>query len=72
MLPWDPPQFGIPKSVLKQLRDELWERFVGKAISVGRLRVCEADQPGSDGYTYDEDILAIYGEEVRAPDGLGW
>ncbi|PIL26360.1 hypothetical protein GSI_12116 [Ganoderma sinense ZZ0214-1] len=35
VLPWDPPLFGIPKSVLFQLRDELQDKLVGLAITQG-------------------------------------
>ncbi|KAI1786931.1 hypothetical protein LXA43DRAFT_1031784 [Ganoderma leucocontextum] len=36
VLPWDPPLFGIPKSVLKRLRDELREKLVHLAVELGK------------------------------------
>ncbi|KAI1784940.1 hypothetical protein LXA43DRAFT_172548 [Ganoderma leucocontextum] len=64
VLPWDPPQFGIPKSVLTQLRDELREKLVEKAIAVGKRRTPKVDT--KDEVQYKEDILAIH-SEIRLP-----
>ncbi|KAI1784948.1 hypothetical protein LXA43DRAFT_172747 [Ganoderma leucocontextum] len=62
VLPWDAPQFGIPKSVLTQLRDELREKLVEKAIAVGKLRSPKVEVT-SDEEEY-EDILAIHSKII--------
>ena len=36
VLPWDPPSFGIPKWILKRLRDELKDKLVDLAIKLGQ------------------------------------
>ncbi|KAM5534161.1 hypothetical protein V8D89_012181 [Ganoderma adspersum] len=41
VLPWEPPPFGIPKSVMTQLRDELRDRLVNHAMAVGGRSVDE-------------------------------
>ncbi|KAI1794071.1 hypothetical protein LXA43DRAFT_156494 [Ganoderma leucocontextum] len=38
VLPWDPPHFGIPKSVLKQLRDEIRDKLVHLAVEQGKAQ----------------------------------
>ncbi|KAI1783436.1 hypothetical protein LXA43DRAFT_1046777 [Ganoderma leucocontextum] len=69
VLPWDPPQFGIPKSVLTQLRDELRRNLVEKAIAVANPPVPEVDTSDED--EHDEDILAIH-DKISLPDGFEW
>ncbi len=43
VLPWNPPQFGLPKPVLVKLRDELREKLIEKALAATKpLEVPEA------------------------------
>ncbi|KAI1786869.1 hypothetical protein LXA43DRAFT_749798 [Ganoderma leucocontextum] len=39
ILPWDPPLFGIPKSVMRQLRDELRDTLADVTIQVAKRNV---------------------------------
>ncbi|KAM5546231.1 hypothetical protein V8D89_000357 [Ganoderma adspersum] len=67
VLPWDPPQFGIPKAVLTQLRDELCEKLVQEAVEVGKCSTPEADIDQSPFY----DLLAVQGN-IPPPAGIEW
>ncbi len=72
LLPWDPPEFGIPASVLACMRDELRKTLVDRAIAVGRQRVSkrEARDTSDDNWLKEAVGLIAAHAKIRRPGDL--
>jgi len=71
ILPWCPPQFGIPQIILKKLRDELVEQlyFAARLFRAAKLQE-NSDDDEEDGESFPAPDAELPEETLE--DKLGW